>query len=159
MIRACLQVPSDLEVQAKYRIPVQLPNDLPSGNVTFMWLWFNAIGQRELYSNCADIRVVGRDGGVVTGLEPLIANYGPGYPAFVNEFPNATDADGSELFDTRKSVTILVEGSGASGTVSGTVPSPAGSNQSSHAGRALICGSLFTLFVAFASSILVHLIT
>ncbi|KAG0289641.1 hypothetical protein BGZ96_006835 [Linnemannia gamsii] len=158
MIRACLQVSPDLEVQAKYRIPVQLPDDLPSGNVTFMWLWFNAIGQRELYSNCADIRVVGRDGGVVTGLEPLIANYGPGYPAFVNEFPNATDADGRELFDTRKSVTIVVKGSGASGADSGTAPSPTGSNQSSHASRAFICSDLCTLSVAFASFFLFHFI-
>lgn len=158
MIRTCLRVSSDLVVQANYRIPVQLPNDLPSGNVTFMWLWYNAIGQRELYSNCADIRIVGRDGGVVKGLEPLIANYGPGYPAFLNEFPNATDPDGSELFETRKSVSIVVKGSGADGTSSVTAPIPTGSNQSNYTGRAVTWSNLCTLSVVFASFFLFYII-
>lgn len=151
MIRTCLQVTP--EMQANYRIPVLLPKDLPSGNVTFMWLWYNAIGQRELYSNCADIRVEGRDGGTVSGLAPLIANYGSGYPAFVNEFPNATDPDGSELFDTRPAVTIRVKGSGApaNGTSSVNVPVPTGSNQPSFGSR-IASGSLVSLGVAFAAS-------
>ncbi|KAF9143017.1 hypothetical protein BG015_000574 [Linnemannia schmuckeri] len=151
MIRTCLQVTP--ETQANYRIPVQLSKDLPSGNVTFMWLWYNAIGQRELYSNCADIRVEGRDGGSVKGLEPLIANYGPGYPAFINEFPYATDPDGSELFATRSAVTIRVRGSGVgtSETGSGATSAPTGSNQSSFGSR-IASGSLFPLSVALASS-------
>ncbi|KAF9548683.1 hypothetical protein EC957_005922 [Mortierella hygrophila] len=151
MIRTCLQVTPGTETN--YRIPVLLPKDLPSGNVTFMWLWYNAIGDRELYSNCADIRVEGSDGGSVKGLAPLIANYGSGYPAFVNEFPNATDPDGSELFDTRPAVTIQVKGSGAtvSGTSSGTAPVPTGSNQPSFGSR-IASGSPLSLSIAFAAS-------
>ncbi|KAF8947950.1 hypothetical protein BGZ47_007218 [Haplosporangium gracile] len=107
-IRICLQ--GAVTGQA-VKIPVTIPQDAPSGDVTFMWLWVNAIGVRELYSNCADIRVEGRDGGSVNGFEPLLANYNTTY-GIIPEFPNPTDPDDHELFDARKPITITVKGSG-----------------------------------------------
>ncbi|KAF9118918.1 hypothetical protein BGW39_000749, partial [Mortierella sp. 14UC] len=128
-IRTCLQTTPDM--QGSYRIPVKLPADAPSGNVTFMWLWINAIGDRELYSNCADIRIEGRNGGSVQGVAPLIANYGPSNPHFP-EFPTAEFPDGHELFATRQQVTIMVKGS-EGGAVdpsqSGVALSPKAANQ------------------------------
>ncbi|KAG0361380.1 hypothetical protein BGZ54_009115, partial [Gamsiella multidivaricata] len=59
-----------------YTLPVQIPSNAPSGKATFMWLWNNAVGNRELYSSCADIEIKGSNGGSISGVEPLIANYG-----------------------------------------------------------------------------------
>ncbi|KAG0373185.1 MAG: hypothetical protein J3R72DRAFT_39817 [Linnemannia gamsii] len=103
MIRNCLKGAS-----GSYSVPVQIPADAPSGKATFMWLWNNAIGNRELYSNCADIEIKGKNGGSLKGVAPLIANYGQGSPT-IGEFPNANQPDGSELFAKRKSVTITVK--------------------------------------------------
>ncbi|KAF9896200.1 hypothetical protein BX616_007934, partial [Lobosporangium transversale] len=84
-----------------------IPANAPSGKVTFMWLWNNAVGNRELYSNCADIEIKGTNGGSITGVAPLIANYGSS-SVYIPEFSNGPD--GREHFDKRKPVTIRVSG-------------------------------------------------
>ncbi|KAF9174497.1 hypothetical protein BGX21_002766 [Mortierella sp. AD011] len=118
VIRDCLKgVPQG----GKYTVPVQIPKDAPSGKVTFMWLWNNAEGNRELYSNCADIEIKGKDGGKVKGVAPLIANYGHS-SFYIPEFPGANDRDGHEEFAKRKPITITVKGSGKSQST--TKPSP-----------------------------------
>ncbi|KAF9909555.1 hypothetical protein EC991_008380 [Linnemannia zychae] len=117
-LRTCLQ--GAATGQSGVKIPVMIPKDAPSGDVTFMWLWVNAIGIRELYSNCADIRIEGRNGGTVTGVEPLLANYNTTY-GIIPEFPNPTDPDHRELFDTRNPITITVNGAGVT---TGTGSSP-----------------------------------
>ncbi|CAO3574976.1 unnamed protein product [Mortierella alpina] len=104
VIRDCLR---GVRGGASYSVNVQIPKNAPSGDrVIFQWLWNNAVGNRELYSNCADIKIKGRNGGQLKGVAPLIANYGksPRIP----EFPNPRDKDGHELFAKRKSVTINV---------------------------------------------------
>lgn len=34
-----------------------LPNDAPSGDALFAWSWFNRIGNREMYMNCARVTI------------------------------------------------------------------------------------------------------
>lgn len=42
---------------------VPIPKGLKNGNATFAWSWFNKIGNREMYMNCAPITISGgRDG-------------------------------------------------------------------------------------------------
>ncbi|KAF9960489.1 hypothetical protein BGZ72_006871 [Mortierella alpina] len=90
--------------QASYS--VLIPEGAPSGKVVFMWLWNNASGVRELYSNCADIEIQGKVGGKLTGLVPLIANYGnESFP--IPEFPTAKQDDKHEAFDKREEITII----------------------------------------------------
>ncbi|TKA28704.1 hypothetical protein B0A50_03032 [Salinomyces thailandicus] len=36
-----------------------LPEGTPNGRLTFAWMWFNRIGNRELYMNCAPLDVTG----------------------------------------------------------------------------------------------------
>lgn len=36
-----------------------VPQELPNGQATFAWTWFNKIGNREMYMNCAPITVSG----------------------------------------------------------------------------------------------------
>ncbi|KAG0213592.1 hypothetical protein BGX28_004009 [Mortierella sp. GBA30] len=118
LIRDCLK-----NANQQYSVPVTIPANAPSGKATFMWLWNNAVGNRELYSNCADIEIKGQDGGELKGVAPLIANYGPNSQR-IGEFPNANQADGHELFDKRPSVTITVSGSGRPTTTSTTSTKP-----------------------------------
>jgi hypothetical protein len=156
-IRTCLQITPDM--YDSYRIPVKLPIDAPSGNVTFMWLWINAIGDRELYSNCADIWIDGQNGGSVRGVAPLIADYGSSYPTFP-EFPTAEFPDSHELFATRKRVTINVTGS--DGGLIGPTPTSTALTPSATAreNNASYCLSTLTTFwtstVLFVSSFLIY---
>ncbi|KAK2590710.1 hypothetical protein QQS21_011604 [Conoideocrella luteorostrata] len=36
-----------------------LPDDTPSGDALFAWSWFNKVGNREMYMNCAHITING----------------------------------------------------------------------------------------------------
>ncbi|KAK4149491.1 hypothetical protein C8A00DRAFT_37919 [Chaetomidium leptoderma] len=38
---------------------VPIPKALPNGNATFAWTWFNKIGDREVYMNCAPVSITG----------------------------------------------------------------------------------------------------
>ncbi|KAJ6784568.1 hypothetical protein PWT90_06488 [Aphanocladium album] len=40
--------------------PFTLPNDTPAGEAVFAWTWFNNIGNREMYMNCAHVTIKGR---------------------------------------------------------------------------------------------------
>ncbi|KAG0256753.1 hypothetical protein BG011_004330 [Mortierella polycephala] len=88
-----------------YIVNVKIPDDAPSGKAIFMWLWNNASGVRELYSNCADIEIKGKSGGKLKGLEPLIANYGS-KSMYIPEFPTASNDDKGSAFSQRKSITV-----------------------------------------------------
>jgi hypothetical protein len=37
--------------------PVTMPKDMPDGRYTFAWTWFNQMGNREFYMNCAPVQV------------------------------------------------------------------------------------------------------
>lgn len=37
----------------------ELPDGLPAGEAVFAWTWFNRIGNREMYMNCAPIKIGG----------------------------------------------------------------------------------------------------
>ena len=39
--------------------PFTVPQDLPTGDLTVAWTWFNKIGNREMYMNCASVSVTG----------------------------------------------------------------------------------------------------
>ncbi|GAB1315453.1 hypothetical protein MFIFM68171_05663 [Madurella fahalii] len=48
---------SGTECIRQFDIPI--PKDLPNGNATFAWTWFNKIGNREVYMNCAPVTITG----------------------------------------------------------------------------------------------------
>jgi hypothetical protein len=39
--------------------PFTVPTELPNGKAILAWTWFNKIGNREMYMNCANIDVIG----------------------------------------------------------------------------------------------------
>ncbi|KAG5659747.1 hypothetical protein KAF25_002306 [Fusarium avenaceum] len=59
-----------------------LPVDTPGGNAIFAWTWFNKIGNREMYMNCAAITVKAATGTAKVALRNrpamFVANVGNG---------------------------------------------------------------------------------
>ncbi|UNI20223.1 DNA-directed RNA polymerase [Purpureocillium takamizusanense] len=39
--------------------PFTVPSDTPAGKALFAWTWFNQVGNREMYMNCASVNIVG----------------------------------------------------------------------------------------------------
>jgi len=50
-------------LQGKSDLPFTIPTDAPSGNALLAWTWYNRVGNRELYMNCASVTVGGGGGG------------------------------------------------------------------------------------------------
>ncbi|GJC81899.1 hypothetical protein ColLi_04737 [Colletotrichum liriopes] len=46
--------------QDKYDFTI--PEDMPAGNGTIAWTWFNKIGNREMYMNCGPVTITGSEG-------------------------------------------------------------------------------------------------
>lgn len=67
---------------ASFDWPVSLPANLPScERCTFAWTWINAVGNREFYMNCADIKITGGNGSGIKGESLYLVNL-PGYPEY-----------------------------------------------------------------------------
>ncbi|KAJ2401089.1 hypothetical protein GGI23_001628 [Coemansia sp. RSA 2559] len=89
-----------------------LPKDLPSSdNVIFAWSWVNAIGNREFYMNCADIKITGSSSSSYTGKQMVIANHN-GYPT-IPEF-GSDYTTGLQYYNTGEKVTVTGSGSTSS---------------------------------------------
>jgi hypothetical protein len=56
-------------------LDVTIPSEAPSGDALFAWSWFNQLGNREMYQNCAVITVTNGGSGL-TGPAPFVANVG-----------------------------------------------------------------------------------
>ncbi|KAF9407860.1 hypothetical protein BGZ94_002542, partial [Podila epigama] len=104
LLRDCLR---NIPNGGNYSVNVKIPSNAPSGKAVFQWIWNNAVGNRELYSNCVDIEIKGKNGGSITGVVPLYANYGPN-SVKIGEFPRPNDNDNRAAFSKRKAITIKV---------------------------------------------------
>ncbi|SPN97208.1 related to spore coat protein SP96 precursor [Cephalotrichum gorgonifer] len=77
--------PGNLGDDANLPVPFDydfvLPDDVPAGKYTLAWTWFNKIGNREMYMNCAPAEAVG-SGGSSSTFDALpdmfVANIGNG---------------------------------------------------------------------------------
>ncbi|QSZ33893.1 hypothetical protein DSL72_005467 [Monilinia vaccinii-corymbosi] len=84
-----------------------IPSNLPSGKATIAWTWFNKIGNREMYMNCAPVTISGsnstkrsdlveRDQAAFSALPDMfVANVGNGCgtaESFDVVFPNPGDS-------------------------------------------------------------------
>ncbi|KAJ6783105.1 hypothetical protein PWT90_05927 [Aphanocladium album] len=64
-----------------YKYDFTIPNELAAGNYTIAWTWFNKVGNREMYMNCAPMSVTGNSGSqsFMNGLpDMMVANIGNG---------------------------------------------------------------------------------
>ncbi len=58
--------------EADYSIPI--PSNIPNGDAILLWSWMNEIGNREFYTNCADVTVTGSTGNTFKGNALLVGN-------------------------------------------------------------------------------------
>ena len=74
------QCGDDSGVECIRQFEVPIPKGLPSGNATFVWTWFNKIGNREVYMNCAPVSISGGAGdqGFFQGLPDIFMANVPG---------------------------------------------------------------------------------
>jgi hypothetical protein len=77
--------------------PFTVPSDAPTGEALFAWSWFNNIGNREMYMNCAVVTIGGgrakskRQSGWDSRPDMFVANVGNGCGTTEGtdlEFPN-----------------------------------------------------------------------
>lgn len=62
-----------------YTYDYTIPKELAAGNYTLAWTWFNKVGNREMYMNCAPLSVTGNSGSqnFLNSLpEMMVANIG-----------------------------------------------------------------------------------
>ncbi|KAJ5990159.1 hypothetical protein N7499_010686 [Penicillium canescens] len=53
-------VEGDCPIAKKYKF--NIPSDAPTGDALFAWTWFNKVGNREMYMNCAMVNIGGSGG-------------------------------------------------------------------------------------------------
>lgn len=56
-----------------YKISFKVPSNVPKGNAIFLWVFYNEIGNRELYTSCSDV-TVSSSSKKYTSVAPFIAN-------------------------------------------------------------------------------------
>jgi hypothetical protein len=56
-------------------LQVTIPSNAQNGEALFSWSWFNLLGNREMYQNCAVVTITGGGSGL-TGPAPFVANAG-----------------------------------------------------------------------------------
>ncbi|KAK0652726.1 hypothetical protein B0T16DRAFT_435330 [Cercophora newfieldiana] len=119
----------------------RLPADTPSSDAAlFSWTWFNLLGNREMYSDCAVVKISGGSGSESTAFssrpDPLVANVGNGCTTvdtksvvFPNPGPDVDVADNNGALPVGDCGAVVGGGSGGS-----TGGAPGSSSSSSGGG-------------------------
>ncbi|KAL6703254.1 hypothetical protein ACN47E_010042 [Coniothyrium glycines] len=87
---------------SKDTFPFTIPSELPNGELTMAWTWFNRIGNREMYMNCAPVTVTGGadDTAAFDALPDMaIANIGIGECKTTEQADYAFENPGSSVFN------------------------------------------------------------
>ena len=104
-----------------------LPTGLPGGNATIVWTWFNKIGNREMYMNCAPVSLSGG-----SSKRAATNSFYQGLPdMFVANIGNGCKTqDSTDLAFPNPGSVVQKAGSGALTPPTGTCPA-GGSNSTS----------------------------
>ncbi|KAI9151322.1 Chitin binding domain [Paramyrothecium foliicola] len=104
--------PGSAELPLPEGYDVEIP-DLPSGSYTMAWTWFNKIGNREMYMNCAPIEITGGSGSVDPNSLPdmMVANIPAGN--------GCSTAEGVDVQFPNPGENVVQFGSGTYGPPSG----------------------------------------
>ncbi|OBT48428.1 hypothetical protein VE00_01427 [Pseudogymnoascus sp. WSF 3629] len=77
--------------------PFTVPSDTPTGPAVFSWTWFNTVGNREMYMNCASVTISAGSGSGPVDIsfssrpDAFVANVGKGCSTLESidlEFPD-----------------------------------------------------------------------
>lgn len=111
----------------------QIPTTLPTGNATLAWTWFNKVGNREMYMNCAPVTFsatttkraieIKRDTAAFNALPNMFtANIGNGCTTADSKdvlFPNPGDSVEQLGGSTKAAALASATGSGCAAAVAG----------------------------------------
>ncbi|WAO93972.1 Hypothetical protein NCS54_01153300 [Fusarium falciforme] len=126
------------DAEDPYKYDFTIPAELAAGDYTLAWTWFNKIGNREMYMNCAPLTVTG-SGGSKDHLSSLpdmfVANIGNKCTvpdASDLQFPNpGEDVDrfngATQAFSTASGEGCQATGAAGGGS-GGSSPAPTGGN-------------------------------
>jgi hypothetical protein len=104
--RSCFQ-----QNQGNYVVPI--PSSMPPcEKCIFAWTWINAMGNREFYMNCVDVKITG-NGNAIAGPRLFVANL-PGYTTIPEFFGDRNDY--RTLLDSRPIITVYGSGTTQSTT-------------------------------------------
>ncbi|KAK7415847.1 hypothetical protein QQX98_005629 [Neonectria punicea] len=99
-----------------------IPTDTPSGEAVFAWTWFNQIGNREMYMNCAAVDITGGSAKRASALssrpDMFVANVGNGCTTKESSdlaFPDPGDEVDDDSSNTSPPVGSCASGGGSSG--------------------------------------------
>lgn len=103
----------------------KVPSELPEGQLTMAWTWFNKVGNREMYMNCAPIKVSGGTGSGFDGLPDM---------ATANIGGSCTTSEGSDYTFKNPGKSVAKLGTGPFKELCGGAPSSGGSTGGSSGG-------------------------
>jgi hypothetical protein len=110
----------DIYFDWKVKIPDAAPSCDNPGKCIFSWTWINALGNREFYQNCADIKLIGTATAPLPIIDITRANLPPQFPEIMTpegDPSNAGNAKGSgpSSSDVSDNMALNIGGSGGSG--------------------------------------------
>lgn len=148
----------DASAADPYTYNFTVPDNIPTGSVTLAWTWFNKIGNREMYMNCAPVTLTGTSGSQ-TNFDSLpdmfVANVGNGCGTvdstdllFPNPGSDVVSLNGAtSAFSTPTGTGCQAAGASPSaGSGSGTTAAAAGTTSAAAAGGAAgtsVAGGVF----------------
>lgn len=53
---------NDASAEVPYKYNFDIPQEMPEGEYVLAWTWFNKVGNREMYMNCASVEINGGSG-------------------------------------------------------------------------------------------------
>ncbi|KAJ9071932.1 hypothetical protein DSO57_1032350 [Entomophthora muscae] len=87
---------------------IEIPESAPAGTATLSWTWYNKIGEREMYMNCAKLKISGPARGAIRGPARVLANL-PGLPV-IHQFKFSVK--GIYLYRNRPSIETGIDEDG-----------------------------------------------
>ncbi|KAG9302543.1 hypothetical protein G9A89_007247 [Geosiphon pyriformis] len=74
----------DIFFSWKVKIPENAPTCDKPGKCIFSWSWINALGNREFYQNCADVKIVGKSTKPLPIIDITRVNLPPKFPTIIS---------------------------------------------------------------------------
>ncbi|PYH97289.1 hypothetical protein BO71DRAFT_468215 [Aspergillus ellipticus CBS 707.79] len=124
-----------------------IPSDAPGGNALLAWTWFNKVGNREMYMNCAQVTIGGsgrkRESEEMSEKRGVMA-YNSAPPVFianVNGPGQCTTVEGNDVNFPMPGDSVEGSGSGTGYTCAGSAPFLGGSHSINNSNGGSIQGS------------------
>lgn len=96
----------------KVKIPDNAPTCDKLGDCIFSWSWINAVGNREFYQNCADVKIIGKSNTPLPKTGITVANL-PGYPNVTPEGDPSNNGNAKGSGPLPEDVAANLKGSGS----------------------------------------------